>query len=134
LEYGKFVTVVEGTDVTVIATGIGVLAAKEAAAILAAEGISVRVLDAVYVKPLDQDAILDAAATTGGILTVEEHSVIGGLGGAVAETLATAGVATRFDRHGMEDEYALIAPPTRLYKHYGFTGEGVAERVRKLLG
>ena len=134
LEHGKFVTVREGGDATIIATGVSVLAAVDAAEILAAEDIDVRVLDAVYIKPLDRDAILAAASETGAILVSEEHSVIGGLGGAVCETIARAGVSVPIDLHGLEDEYALIAPPTHLYRHYGFTGTGLAERTRRLLG
>jgi transketolase len=133
LQHGKFLLARPGRDATVIATGIGVHAAVGAAALLDAEGIDLRVLDAVYVKPLDQDAILTAARETGAILTVEEHTVIGGLGGAVAETLALAGVGTRLAFLGIQDEYALIAPPSHLYRHYGFTPEGVAQRVRELL-
>jgi transketolase len=133
LEHGRFVQVRPGTDVTVIATGIGVRASLDAAALLEADGVSVRVLDAVYVKPLDAAAILLAARETQGILTVEEHNVLGGLGGAVAEVLALNGIGTRVAFHGFDDEYALIAPPTHLYRHYGFTAEGVAGRVRQLL-
>ncbi|MDQ2700096.1 MAG: transketolase, partial [Actinomycetota bacterium] len=134
LEHGRFVTVREGSDATIIATGVSVLAAVDAAEILAGEGIDVRVLDAVYIKPLDEEAILKAASETGAILVSEEHSVIGGLGGAVCETLARNAVAVPLDLHGLEDEYALIAPPTHLYRHYGFTGTGLAERMRDLLG
>lgn len=130
---GRFLEARAGDDVTVIATGIGVSASLRAAELLAADGISARVLDAAYIKPLDQEAVLDAARETGGILVVEEHTVLGGLGGAVAEVLARAGVGTNFEIHGMQDEYALIAPPSHLYKHYGFSPDGVAERVRKLL-
>jgi transketolase len=133
VEVGKFIPVRDGTDVTVVATGIGVLAAAGAADALAGDGISVRVLDAAFVKPLDEQAVLAAAEETGAILTVEEHNVLGGLGGAVAEVLASAGVRCRFARFGIDDEYALIAPPTHLYRHYGFTADGVAARVRELL-
>lgn len=133
LEHGRLVPVRDGTDVTVIATGIGVAAAVGAADLLADEGVSVRVLDAVYLKPFDADAVLTAARETRALLTVEEHTIIGGLGSAVAEVLALAGVSTRLAFHGFRDEYALIAPPTHLYRHYGFTPEGVAERVRAVL-
>ena len=133
LEHGRFLTVREGSDATVVATGIGVRAALDAAETLAGEGLSVRVLDAIFVKPLDQDAILRAARETGALLAVEEHSRFGGLGGAVAEVLALAGVATRFAILGMPDEYALIAPPTHLYRHYGFTSDGVASELRRIL-
>lgn len=130
---GRFVRLRDGADATVIATGIGVKAAIDAAETLAAEDITLRVLDAAWIKPLDTEAILAAARETGGILTVEEHNPNGGLGGAVAEVLAESGVAIRFRRHALPDDYALVAPPTHLYRHYGLTGEGVAEAVRKLL-
>jgi transketolase len=133
LEHGHFVTVRPGGDATLIATGISVRAGLDAAELLAAEGIDLRVLDAVYVKPLDEDAILAAAAETAVIVTSEEHSVLGGLGGAVAEVLAANGAATRLHRHGIDDEYSLIAPPTHLYRHYGFSGEGLAQVVREAL-
>jgi transketolase len=133
LRPGRLVRLREGTDATVIATGIGVRAALDAAEALEAEGVSLRVLDAVYIKPLDAEAVLAAARETGGVLTVEEHNPNGGLGGAVAEVLAEAGVGIRFARHALPDDYALVAPPTHLYRHYGLTGEGVAAAVKRLL-
>lgn len=130
---GRFIPVREGRDVTVIATGIGVHAALGAADRLAAEGVSVRVLDAVYLKPLDIDAIEAAARETGRILVVEEHNVIGGLGTAVAETVALLGLSARIAKLGIEDQYVLVAPPTHLYRHYGLTADGVVGRLRTLL-
>ncbi len=132
LERGRFFTVREGGEATIICTGTSVRASLDAAETLAAEGIDVAVLDAVYIKPLDEEAIL-AAAARGPILVSEEHTVIGGLGGAVCEVLARNGISVPIDLHGLEDEYALIAPPTHLYRHYGFTGDGLAERMRDLL-
>jgi transketolase len=133
VEVGRFIRTREGDDATIIAAGIGVLAALGAAEALAQDGVSVRVLDAAFVKPLDQEAALAAARETHAVLVVEEHTVLGGLGGAVAETLALAGIGTRFAIHGFADEYALIAPPGQLYRHYGFTADGVAGRLRELL-
>jgi len=132
LERGRFVTVRDGGDATIICTGTSVRAALDAAEVLAGEGTEISVLDAAYIKPLDEEAIL-AAAAKGPILVSEEHSVIGGLGGAVCEVIARNGVAVPIDLHGLEDEYALIAPPTHLYRHYGFTGDGLAGRMRDLL-
>jgi transketolase len=133
-EHGRMVRLRQGGDATVIATGVAVKAAIDAHELLAAEGTAVRVLDAAYVKPLDAEAVLEAARQTGSILTVEEHNPHGGLGGAVAEVLAEAGLAgVRFRRHALPDDYALVAPPTHLYRHYGLTGEGVAAKVRELL-
>jgi len=132
-DHGRFVRLREGTDATVIATGVGVRAALDAADLLARDGVSIRVLDAVYLKPLDREAVLAAARETGALLTVEEHNPHGGLGGAVAEVLAEAGLGVKFARHALPDGYALVAPPTHLYRHYGLTGEGVQAALMGLL-
>jgi transketolase len=130
---GRFIQVVDGADVTVIATGIGVTAAVGASAALAAEGIGVRVLDAISLKPFDSEAVVDAARDMHRILVVEEHNVVGGLATAVSDTLALAGASSRIERLGLNDEYALVAPPTHLYRHYGFTVDGVIDRLRGLM-
>lgn len=132
-EPGKFVRLRDGNAATIIATGIGVKAAIDAADALAAEGVLVRVLDAAWIKPIDTDEILAAARETAAIITVEEHNPNGGLGGAVAEILAESGIASRFRRHALPDDYVLVAPPTHLYRHYGLSGDGVAAAVRNLL-
>lgn len=132
-QLGRAVTLRPGRDVAIIANGILVAAALQAAEILAGEGVDARVIDLHTVKPLDKEAILQAARETGAILTAEEHNIHGGLGGAVAEVLAEAGISCRFRRHGLYDEYALIGPPTRLYAHYRLDGPGLAEVVRELL-
>lgn len=132
-EHGRFVTLRQGSDATVIATGLGVKAAIDAAEELAAQGLSIRVLDAVYLKPIDEQAISDAARETGAILTVEEHNPHGGLGSAVADVLACSDTATRFAKLALPDDYALVAPPTHLYRHYGLTGSGVAQALTALL-
>jgi transketolase len=110
-----------------------VASALEAAEALADEGIVVRVIDMHTVKPLDRDAVLKAAWETQGIVTVEEHNVLGGLGSAVAEVLAEAGTTCRFRCHGIYDTYAQIGPPLRLYDHYRLNGSGVAAVVRESL-
>jgi transketolase len=122
-----------GRDIALIANGVVVAEALEAAETLAAQGLDVRVIDLHTVKPLDVDTIVQAARETGAILTAEEHNVIGGLGSAVAEVLAEAGVPCRFKRHGIYDEYALLGPPTHLYSHYRLDGPGLAQIVRGLL-
>jgi transketolase len=132
-EHGRFVTLRDGRDATIIATGIGVKAALDATDALEADGLAVRVLDAAYIKPLDTAAILAAARETGAILTVEEHNPYGGLGSAVGEVLAESGIAARFAKKALPDDYALVAPPTHLYRHYGLTGEGVATALKELL-
>jgi transketolase len=131
--FGRAITVRDGRDAAILTTGLPLSAALEAAETLASEdGLSVRVLDVHTVKPIDVEAVL-AAAATGVVLTVEEHNVIGGLGGAVSEVLAEAGAGCRFRRHGIPDEYALIGPPLALYAHYGLDGAGIARVLRELL-
>lgn len=109
-EIGKAIEHGRGDDLTIVATGSMVHPALGAAAKLNAAGVSAGVLDMHTVKPLDETAVLDAARRSGLLLTVEEHSVLGGLGGAVAETVTGAGVGARVVRHGIADEYALIGP------------------------
>jgi transketolase len=133
IERGRFVPVRPGRDATVIATGVGVAAALGAAAVLEREGVRVAVLDAAYLKPLDEDAVVRAASDTGAILTVEEHCVTGGLGTAVAEVLARARRAPRFRIHGLPDEDLDVALPAVLLERYGLTSAGVADQVRELL-
>ena len=131
--FGRAITVRDGRDATILTTGLPLKAALEAADVLETEdGLSVRVIDVHTVKPIDVEAVLEAA-TTGAVLTVEEHNIIGGLGGAVAEVLAEAGARCRFRRHGLPDEYALIGPPLALYAHYGLDAAGIARQLRELL-
>jgi len=133
LEWGRFARVRPGTDVTVIATGVGVGAALEAARLLEPEGLSVEVLDAAFLKPLDEEEVLRAAGTTGAILTVEEHSVVGGLGAAVAEVLGRYEAPARLRVHGLPDEDLDVALPAVLLERYGLTPSGVADEIRELL-
>ncbi len=107
-ELGKAITLRDGGDACLIAVGPIVAEVLGAAEILATRGIDARVLNMHTVKPIDQDAVLLAAAQTRGIVTVEEHSVVGGLGGAVAEVLADAGTATALRRIGLQDEFAVF--------------------------
>jgi transketolase len=130
-KFGRAITLRPGRDVTIIANGVPLSGALEAAEVLAAQSLDVRVIDMHTVKPIDRDAILLAARETGAILTVEEHNILGGLGGAVAEVLAEAGVPCRFKRHGLYDEYSLIGPPIHLYEHYRLNGVGIAQVVRE---
>jgi transketolase len=100
---------------------------------MAATGISARVVDMHTIKPFDAAEAVAAARETGAVLTVEEHNVTGGLGAAVAEALADAGVATRFRRHGVPDEHVLLGPPAALYAHYQLDAPGVEAVARDLL-
>ena len=132
-EFGKAVVHEVGEDLTIIACGMAVHGALAAAAALRAQGHSVGVMDMASIKPLDRDAILNAASHTKRMMTVEEHNVIGGLGAAVAEVLADEGAGIRLFRHGIHDEYSLIAPPTHLYTHYKLDAAGIKEVATRVL-
>lgn len=131
--FGEAITHMEGDELTIIATGSTVHPALEAARALNAAGRSVGLIDMATIKPLDRAAVLAAALRSPRILTVEEHNVLGGLGGAVAEVLAEAGTGARLIRHGIFDEYSLIAPPTHLYAHYRLDAAGIEAVAREAL-
>jgi len=132
---GRLATLRGGDDLTIVANGVTVPAALEAAATLAAEGVEATVLDAHTIRPFDGEALCAAAAGSGRLLVAEEHNVIGGLASACADALVDGGVGdVRLARAGMPpDEYALIGPPTHLYRHYRLDAEGLAARARELL-
>lgn len=130
---GRAVTLRDGDDLTIIATGSETHPALEAAGILAERGVSARVLDMWTISPLDRDAVRAAAAETGAILTVEEGNVTGGLGSAVAEVLADAGVSVPLRRHGVPDEHVPVGPPAALYAHYQLDAPGIAAVAQDLL-
>jgi transketolase len=123
-----------GRDLTILTTGSMVHPSLAAAAQLRRAGHDVGVVDMHTVKPLDADAVARASAHSRTLMTVEEHNVIGGLGGAVAEALAAIGRAAPLRRHGIEDEYALIGPPTHLMRHYRLDAEGIAAVALEHLG
>ena len=133
-EFGKAARLRDGSDLTIIATGSEVRASLDAAESLAADGIQTRVVDMHTVDPIDRAEILAAADETGAILTVEEHNLAGGLGSAVAETLAEAGGGVAFRRHGVPDEHVVIGPPAALYNHYRLDAAGVESVARELIG
>jgi transketolase len=133
LEVGKAITAREGSDVTIISCGTIMRDALRAAASLEEDGISARVVDMHTIKPLDAAAVIKAAEETGHIVTAEDHTIIGGLGSAVAEVLAEAGIPCRFKRLGVPDVFALVGPPGQLYRHYGFDWEGIDAIARTLL-
>ena len=132
-EIGKAVRLKEGKDACVIATGIMVDKALQAAEMLDAEGIACRVLDMHTIKPLDQKEVLAAARECGGIVTAEEHSVIGGLGSAVAETVC-GGAPCKVAMIGVQDVFGQSGKPDELLETYGLTAEAIAEAVRKMVG
>lgn len=129
---GEGVTLREGTDVTVIAVGLMVQEAMKAAETLAGEGVSVRVLDMHTVKPLDEAQVLKAAKETGCIVTTEEHSIIGGLGSAVAEYLSGT-CPVPVVRHGVEDVFGRSGKAGEVLAAYGLTAQGIVEKVRAAL-
>lgn len=130
--FGKAETLREGKDATIIATGLMVHNALKAAELLAAEGIEVTVLDMHTIKPIDAVAVLKAAAM-GPVVTAEEHSIIGGLGSAVAEIMAGAGCGGRLIRVGLQDTFSETGDYASLQKKYGIDAESVADAVKRSL-
>lgn len=131
-ELGKASHLRDGSDVTIIAVGMMVQMALKAADILAAEGISARVLDMHTIKPLDEAAVLKAAQETGAIVTSEEANVLGGLGAAVCEYLAGT-CPVPVIRHGVEDEFGRSGKAQQVLEAYGLTAEGIAAKARQAL-
>lgn len=131
IQLGKANVLREGKDVTVIATGIMVSEAMMAASQMAEEGIDVRVIDMHTIKPLDEEIIVKAAKETGRIVTAEEHSVIGGLGSAVAEVLCRKCPA-RMEMVGQQDTFGESGKPDELKEKYGMTAEDIVTAVREV--
>ena len=121
----------DGNDAAVIACGNMVVVALEAAALLKSEGLHVRVIDMYSIKPIDEDAIEEAARDTRGIVTVEDHSVIGGLGGAVSEVVTSLRPVT-VKRIGLQDRFGRSGTMKGLHALYGLTAESVVKAVREL--
>lgn len=128
-EIGKGVTLREGKEATIIATGVMVEAALEAFNVLAEEGIKVRVVNMHTIKPIDEEAIISAARETGLIITAEEHSIIGGLGSAVAEVV-TGNCPVPVLRVGIKDVFGESGKPAELLKAYGLTAEDIVKAVK----
>jgi transketolase len=132
-EIGKGVLLRDGADVGIISTGVQTIRALEAADLLAAEGIAASVLHLPTIKPLDIEAIVAVAARTGRIVTAEDHTIIGGLGGAVAETLAEHH-PTRMRRIGWQDTFGESAPNEFLLEKYRLAPSHIAEAAADLMG
>ena len=131
-ELGKGITLRDGKDITVVATGLMVAEALDAAKALADEGIDVRVINIHTIKPLDEELILKAAKETGKIVTAEEHNIIGGLGEAVCSCLAEK-CPTPVRRIGVNDEFGHSGPAAALLKQFGLSAEHIAEVVREMV-
>ncbi len=131
-ELGRGVTLRDGKDITIIATGLCVSSALDAAEKLAGEGIDARVINIHTIKPIDEDIIIKAASETKMIFTAEEHSVIGGLGGAVCEVVAEK-CPVKVKRIGMYDVFGESGPAAELVKKYGLDGDGIARTVKEAL-
>ncbi|MDD2971589.1 MAG: transketolase family protein [Lachnospiraceae bacterium] len=131
-EIGKGVVKREGTDVTLVANGICVYQAMDAAEMLAKDGISAKVVNIHTVKPLDEDLIVASAKETGKVVTIEEHSVIGGLGSAVCDCLS-AKCPTPVCRIGMQDVFGESGPAMELVHKYGLDAEGIYKQVKAFL-
>ncbi len=131
-EIGKGIVMREGTDVTIVACGLMVQAALEAAEALAEKGISAEVIDMHTIKPLDEELIVKSASKTGRVVTCEEHSVIGGLGSAVCDVLA-AKCPVPVEKLGVNDVFGESGPAVDLLKKYGLDAAGVEAAVEKVL-
>ena len=128
-EVGKGVLLREGKDVTIIASGITVASALEAAEMLAADGIDAEVINIHTIKPLDEELVLASAKKTGKVVTAEEHTVIGGLGSAVCDCLSEKH-PTPVLRIGMQDTFGESGPANALVEKYGLDGKGIYEKVK----
>lgn len=131
-EIGKAVQVKEGSDITIIATGIMVDEALKAANILGKEGISSRVLNMFTLKPIDKEAVIRAAKETGAIVTAENHNIINGLGSAVAEVIVE-NVLVPLERIGVADRYGEVGPLDYLKEKFGLTAVAIVNKARKAL-
>ena len=128
----KAVVMKEGKDVTVVTNGETTCEVLKAAEILEKEGISIEVVHAPVVKPLDTTTIIESAKKTGKVVTVENHSIIGGLGGAVCEALSTE-CPTKVTRIGINDQFGQTGTADELMAYYGLTGDKLAEKIKGLV-
>lgn len=131
-EIGKGIKLREGKDITIVATGLEVNEALQAANVLAEEGIDAEVINIHTIKPLDEDIIVESAKKTGCVFTVEEHSIIGGLGGAVAEALAEK-YPTKVHKIGIKDVYGESGPAVKLLARYELDAAGIVKQIKEKL-
>ena len=131
-ELGKGIVLREGKDITIFATGLCVVETLYAAEQLAADGIDAEVINIHTIKPLDMKLVTSSAAKTGRVFTVEEHSVIGGLGSAVCEALSET-CPTKVTRIGMNDVYGESGPAVELLHKYGLDAAGIYQKIKDTL-
>ncbi len=131
-QIGKGSVLSEGTDVTLIATGLLVEMALKAKELLSNQGISAQVVNMATIKPIDKDLIAECASKTGAVVTCEEHSIIGGLGSAVAEVLCES-TPVPMERIGTRDVFGRSGKPAELFVEYGLTPEAIAEAAKKAI-
>ena len=131
-EIGKGAVIKEGTDVTIFATGLCVKEAIEAEAMLAADGVSAEIINIHTIKPIDRELVVKSALKTGKVVTVEEHSIIGGLGSAVAEVLSEE-APTKMYRIGVRDVFGESGPALELLHKYELDAEGIYKQVKAFL-
>ena len=132
LNIGKSTPITDGKDATIIACGLMTAKAKEAALILKEQGINVRVINMASIKPIDKEAIINAAKDTRAIVTAEEHSIIGGLGGAVSEVLAQ-NIPTHLEMIGINDCFGQSGTPEELLIKYNLTVNNIIDKVKKVI-
>lgn len=131
-EIGKAVTLREGKDVAIIASGLTVTTALEAAELLSKDGINAKVINMHTIKPIDEEAVIEAAKQTRKIVTVEEHSVIGGLGSAVCDVLSEH-YPVKVKKIGINDRFGESGPAAELVKKYGLDGESIYKTVKEFV-
>lgn len=127
-EWGKGIILKDGTDVTIISNGLMVPEALKAYEILKSENVSARIVNMHTIKPIDKDLIIDCAKKTGAIVTAEEHSIIGGLGSAVAEVVC-ANIPVPVTTVGIEDKFGKSGVPAKLLEEYGLTAENIVKKT-----
>ena len=132
-ELGKANVVRDGKDIALITCGVEVAECMKAADLLADQGIEALVLNAATIKPLDDDVVAEVAKKCGRVMTVEEHQIIGGLGEAVASSLAHSGVVVPLRLHGMKGEFGQTGPAKNLLDHYRLDAAGIAAEVQSWL-
>ena len=131
-ELGKGIKLREGSDISIIATGLMVSEALKAAEILAAEGVSAEVINIHTIKPIDKEMITATAAKTRKVLTVEEHSVIGGLGSAVCDVLAET-CPTKVVKIGVNDEFGHSGPAVKLLEEFGLCADNIVKTAKAMV-